>query len=62
MRFPATCNDAADLETAHIRAATPAPASDGHGRTIATTERAHLNGAIDAREVRTQYLPQGNRR
>lgn len=33
--------------------------TDGHGRTIAVTERVHVGGAIEAREVQTTYLPSG---
>ena len=51
--------DAADLENGPHQGSYASTRSDGHGRTIATTERAHVNGAIDAREVRTQYLATG---
>jgi RHS repeat-associated protein len=51
--------DAADLENGPHQGSYASMRSDGHGRTIVTTERAHLNGAIDAREVRTQYLATG---
>ena len=51
--------DAADLENGPHQGSYASTRSDGHGRTIATTERAHVNGAMDAREVRTEYLPTG---
>ncbi|MEO8905254.1 MAG: toxin TcdB middle/N-terminal domain-containing protein [Polyangiaceae bacterium] len=51
--------DAADLENGPHQGSYASTRSDGHGRTIATTERIHVSGAIEAREVRTQYLPTG---
>ncbi len=51
--------DAADLEPGGQHAGTPASvARDGHGRTIDVTERIRV-GAIEAHEVKTQYLPTG---
>jgi RHS repeat-associated protein len=50
--------DAADLNGPH-QGSYASTRSDGHGRTIATTERTHVNGAIEAREVRMQYLATG---
>jgi RHS repeat-associated protein len=52
-------SDAADLENGPHQGSYASTRSDGHGRTIATTERAHVNGALEAREVRTKYLPTG---
>ena len=51
--------DAADLENGPHQGTYASTRSDSHGRTIATTERIHVNGAIEAREVRTQYLATG---
>jgi RHS repeat-associated protein len=51
--------DAADLETGPHHSTYASERKDGHGRTIATTERFRHNGAIQLREVRTMYLPSG---
>jgi RHS repeat-associated protein len=51
--------DAADLQNGAHQGSFASTLSDGHGRTIATTERIHVNGTIEAREVRTQYLTTG---
>lgn len=51
--------DAADLENGPHQGSCASTRSDGHGRTIATTERLHVGGAIEAREVRSQYLTTG---
>jgi RHS repeat-associated protein len=32
---------------------------DGHGRVVATTERIKVNSVLEAREVRSRYLPSG---
>jgi len=51
--------DAADL-TIGAHYGTPASIrKDGHGRTVATTERIHVGTGIESREIRTQYLPTG---
>jgi RHS repeat-associated protein len=34
-------------------------ARDGHGRVVVATERARVGGPVEAREVRTDYLPTG---
>src|SRR6185369_12773746 len=51
--------DAADLQNGPHQGSYASTRSDGHGRSIATTERTHVNGTIEAREVRTQYLATG---
>ncbi len=51
--------DAADLESGPHQGSYASTRSDGHGRTVAITERIHVSGGMDAREVRTQYLPSG---
>src|SRR5690606_8942 len=54
--------DAADLNTAPHHNTPASTRTDGHGRTIAATERLHNGGVIEEREVRTQYLPTGEPR
>jgi RHS repeat-associated protein len=51
--------DAADLQNGPHQGSYASTRGDGHGRAIATTERTHVSGAIEAREVRTQYLATG---
>ncbi len=51
--------DAADLESGPHQGTFASTRADGHGRTIAKTERAHVSGAIEARDARTQYLTTG---
>jgi YD repeat-containing protein len=53
--------DAADLEAGTHQGTYASTRMDGHGRTIATTERIHsgTNGSIESHEVRTSYLPTG---
>jgi RHS repeat-associated protein len=51
--------DAADLQNGPHQGSYASTRSDGHGRTVATTERIHVGGSIEAREVRTQYLATG---
>jgi RHS repeat-associated protein len=51
--------DAADLQNGPHQGSFASTLSDGHGRTIATTERIHVNGTIERREVRTQHLTTG---
>ena len=51
--------DAADLQNGPHQGSYASTRSDGHGRSVATTERTHVNGAIEAREVRSQYLATG---
>jgi len=51
--------DAADLENGPHQGTYASMQMDGHGRTIVTTERSHVNGTIEAHDVRTQYLSTG---
>jgi RHS repeat-associated protein len=52
--------DAADLEAGGAHAGTFASEMhDGHGRTVAVTERVHKGTAIEAHDTRTQYRPTG---
>jgi RHS repeat-associated protein len=51
--------DAADLYPGPHQGSYASTRTDGHGRTIATTERIHVNGALESREVRTRYLATG---
>jgi RHS repeat-associated protein len=52
--------DAADREVGGLHSATPATETqDGHGRSIARTERVKAGANIQLREIRTQYLPSG---
>src|SRR6478736_3480377 len=51
--------DAADLQNGPHQGSYASTRKDGHGRAIATTERTHVNGGIEAHEVRTSYLPTG---
>src|SRR6185369_3243157 len=51
--------DAADLQNGPHQGSYASTRSDGHGRTVATTERIHVGGTIESREVRTQYLASG---
>ena len=52
-------SDAADLQPGPHQGTFASSRSDGHGRTIATTERIHSGAGIEAREVRSQYLTTG---
>lgn len=51
--------DAADLYPGPHQGSYASTRSDGHGRTVETTERVHVNGALELRYVRTQYLVTG---
>ena len=51
--------DAADLENGVHANSFASELKDGHGRTIQTTERFRVNGVLEPRHVRTQYLPTG---
>jgi len=51
--------DAADLQNGPHQGSYASTRSDGHGRTVAITERIHVGGSMEAREVRTQYLATG---
>jgi hypothetical protein len=51
--------DAADLQPGPHQGTYASIRKDGHGRTVQTTERIHVNGAIEARHVETKYLPTG---
>ncbi|HYQ45101.1 MAG TPA: SpvB/TcaC N-terminal domain-containing protein [Polyangiaceae bacterium] len=51
--------DAADLQNGPHQGSYASARSDGHGRSLVTTERVHVNGALEARETRLQYLPTG---
>jgi RHS repeat-associated protein len=51
--------DAADLEPGPHQGTPASARTDGHGRTVATTERIHNGTAIEPRETRTAYLPTG---
>jgi RHS repeat-associated protein len=52
--------DAADLYPGPHQGSYVTVRSDGFGRTIATTERVHVNGVLEMREVRTKYLASGH--
>jgi RHS repeat-associated protein len=51
--------DAADLYPGPYQGSYASSRTDGHGRTVATTERVHVDGALESREVRTKYLASG---
>ena len=51
--------DAADLTPGPHHSTHASERKDGHGRTIAVTERFRAHGSIEQREVRTRYLPTG---
>ncbi|MBN2192873.1 MAG: hypothetical protein JW751_08655, partial [Polyangiaceae bacterium] len=51
--------DAADLQPGSHQGNYASTRSDGHGRAIRTTERAHASGAIEARFIETSYLATG---
>ena len=51
--------DAADLAPGPHHSSFASERKDGHGRTIATTERFRASGAMETREVRTRYLSTG---
>lgn len=51
--------DAADLYPGPHQGSFASTRTDGHGRTIATTERVHVNGVLEAHDVRTKYLASG---
>jgi RHS repeat-associated protein len=51
--------DAADLYPGPHQGTYASTRSDGHGRTIETTERVHVGAVIEARQVRTKYLTTG---
>jgi RHS repeat-associated protein len=51
--------DAADLLPGPHQGTPASARTDGHGRTIAVTERIHNGGAIEVRETRTTYTPAG---
>ncbi len=51
--------DAADLYPGPHQGTYASTRTDGHGRTVETTERAHDSGALDLRYVRTKFLPTG---
>jgi RHS repeat-associated protein len=51
--------DAADLYPGPHQGSYASTRTDGHGRTVETTERVHVNGALESRYVRTQYLVTG---
>jgi YD repeat-containing protein len=61
-QYHALCTDlydAADLQPGPHQGTYASTCRDGHGRTVRTTERIHVNGAIEARHVQTKYLPTG---
>jgi RHS repeat-associated protein len=49
--------DAADLSPGPHQGTPASARTDGHGRTIAVTERIHNGSTIESRETRTTYLP-----
>jgi RHS repeat-associated protein len=51
--------DAADLLPGPHQGTPASARTDGHGRTIAVTERIHTGNAIESHETRTTYLPTG---
>jgi RHS repeat-associated protein len=51
--------DAADLYPGPHQGSYATTQTDGHGRTIITSERVHVNGALETRSVRTKYLASG---
>ncbi|MGH7295432.1 MAG: DddA-like double-stranded DNA deaminase toxin, partial [Polyangiaceae bacterium] len=51
--------DAADLSPGPHQGTPASATQDGHGRTIAVTERVHGSGGIEAHETRTTYLSTG---
>jgi RHS repeat-associated protein len=51
--------DAADLYPGPHQGSFASTRTDGHGRTIETTERVHDGGTLDHRYVQTQFLPSG---
>src|SRR5690606_23375573 len=51
--------DAADLTPGPHHSTYASERKDGHGRTVAVTERFRAQGAIELREVHTRYLPTG---
>jgi RHS repeat-associated protein len=51
--------DAADLTPGPHQGTYASARKDGHGRTVVATERIHVNGVIEARDVRTEYLATG---
>ncbi|MBI2389823.1 MAG: hypothetical protein HYV09_09545 [Deltaproteobacteria bacterium] len=51
--------DAADLTPGPHYGTPASERKDGHGRTVAVTERAHVGAAVEEREIRTEYLPTG---
>lgn len=51
--------DAADFYPGPHQGSYASTRTDGHGRTIALTERVHVHGALESREVRTKYTASG---
>ena len=51
--------DAADIEPGPHQGTYATARSDGHGRALAAVERIHVGNAIEAREIRTSFLPTG---
>jgi hypothetical protein len=51
--------DAADLENGSHQGTPLTVATDGHGRTVSTTERFHQGNTIEERTTFTQYRPGG---
>jgi YD repeat-containing protein len=51
--------DAADLAPGPHQGTYASERMDGHGRSVATTERVHAAGKIEARETQRTYLPTG---
>ncbi len=61
-RYHALCTDlydAADLYPGPHEGTYATTRTDGHGRTVETTERVHVGGVIEKRYVRMQYLATG---
>jgi RHS repeat-associated protein len=51
--------DAADLAPGPHQGTYASVRKDGHGRTVETTERVRVSGALEERHVTTSYLPTG---
>jgi RHS repeat-associated protein len=51
--------DAADLAPGPHHGTPASQRKDGHGRTVAVTERAHVGSSIEERHIVTTYLPTG---
>ncbi|HVY31615.1 MAG TPA: toxin TcdB middle/N-terminal domain-containing protein [Polyangiaceae bacterium] len=51
--------DAADIYPGPHQGSYATTRTDGHGRTVETTERVHVSGSLEKRYVRTQYLATG---